>query len=100
MKKFIIALTLILIFAMPAMAYYHHGGGGSRTTFSIWLGPIYPFPYPYYYAPPPPVYVVPVPVAPAPEPNYWYYCPNPQGYYPYVQTCPGGWMKVVPEPRK
>ena len=29
--------------------------------------------------------------------SYWYYCENPQGYYPYVKSCPGGWMKVVPE---
>lgn len=56
-------------------------------------------PYPYY-APPavvvqqPPVYVR----QPQPEePDYWYYCENPRGYYPYVRTCPGGWMKVVPQ---
>ena len=29
--------------------------------------------------------------------NYWYYCPNPQGYYPYVKECQGGWMTVVPQ---
>ena len=28
--------------------------------------------------------------------NYWYYCPNPAGYYPDVQTCPDGWLQVVP----
>jgi Spy/CpxP family protein refolding chaperone len=28
--------------------------------------------------------------------NYWYYCPNPAGYYPDVQTCPEGWLQVVP----
>jgi hypothetical protein len=32
------------------------------------------------------------------EPIYWYYCQNPQGYYPYVKQCPNGWMKVVPSP--
>jgi hypothetical protein len=40
-------------------------------------------------------------VQPAPqpeEPNYWYYCHNPEGYYPYVKKCPSGWMKVVPSP--
>ena len=26
---------------------------------------------------------------------YWYYCPN-LGYYPNVQVCPDGWLKVVP----
>ena len=28
----------------------------------------------------------------------WYYCNNPQGYYPYVRTCPGGWQKVPARP--
>lgn len=31
------------------------------------------------------------------ESDYWYYCQNPEGYYPYVKSCPGGWMKVVPD---
>jgi len=30
------------------------------------------------------------------QPYYWYYCQNPQGYYPYVKSCPGGWMQVIP----
>ena len=30
--------------------------------------------------------------------SYWYYCQNPQGYYPYVQQCPEGWQTVVPAP--
>jgi hypothetical protein len=32
------------------------------------------------------------------EPYYWYYCEGAQAYYPYVQQCPAGWMKVVPTP--
>jgi hypothetical protein len=36
--------------------------------------------------------------APAPKTNYWYYCRNPEGYYPYVRKCPGGWLKVPPQP--
>lgn len=32
------------------------------------------------------------------EPYYWYYCEGAQAYYPYVQQCPNGWMKVVPTP--
>src|SRR2546428_12259210 len=31
-------------------------------------------------------------------PSVWYYCANPQGYYPYVQQCPGGWRPVAPTP--
>jgi hypothetical protein len=67
----------------------------------IWGSPWYPwYPYGYYAAPPaviqeqPPVYVQPQ----QPQENYWYYCQDPQGYYPYVKTCPGGWMKVIPQP--
>ncbi|ODT68707.1 MAG: hypothetical protein ABS69_16520 [Nitrosomonadales bacterium SCN 54-20] len=29
--------------------------------------------------------------------NYWHYCRNPEGYYPYVKNCPGGWLQVVPQ---
>lgn len=56
-----------------------------------WWGP------PAYYGPPvvierqPPVFV-----QPEPQVQYWYYCQSPQGYHPYVQQCPGGWMQVVP----
>jgi hypothetical protein len=59
----------------------------------------------------PPVYVTPSPVivetAPPvyqeqPQPQaaqqYWYYCQDPQGYYPYVQQCPRGWQPVSPTP--
>jgi hypothetical protein len=69
-------------------------------------GPWYPYYYPYYpYYP----YYDPAPaVAAAQQPeqyaesgeqqsDYWYYCQDPQGYYPYVQSCPGGWMQVVPQ---
>jgi hypothetical protein len=46
----------------------------------------------------PPVVVEPQPVyvqQSTPQ-QYWYYCQNPPGYYPYVQQCPGGWLEVVP----
>lgn len=46
-------------------------------------------PWPYWYNSPPPSY--------APS-QYWAYCQNPEGYYPYVQECPGGWVPVVPTP--
>src|SRR5215470_15294259 len=55
-------------------------------------GPYYWEPYPYYYPPPvvvtpPPIYVQPAPQTPSPPPpasTYWYYCEDPQGYYPNV----------------
>ena len=39
--------------------------------------------------------------APAPpnlDPNFWYYCQNPAGYYPYVQAC-SAWQQVTPTPQ-
>jgi hypothetical protein len=89
---------------------YHHGNGNS---YSVWIGggwypgywgpaypryySYYPYYYPYAYAP---GAVAEQPQLSAPaqdQDSYWYYCENPQGYYPYVKSCPGGWMKVVPE---
>ena len=28
--------------------------------------------------------------------NYLYYCRDPGGFYPDAQTCPSGWLQVVP----
>jgi hypothetical protein len=83
----------------------HHGGGDWRG--GIWIGPgwggwgpwwwgppYYPY-YPYYPETPaviqqqPPVYI-------QPEEQYWYFCQEPEGYYPYIKKCPGGWLKVIP----
>jgi hypothetical protein len=78
--------------------------------------PIYPFPtyvgaevvvnapppYPPYDGPP--SYDAPQPygaVPPAPPPQAaasWYYCDNPQGYYPYVQNCSVQWRAVPSAP--
>lgn len=85
--------------------------------YSSWYHPYpyyrpYYYPSPYYYYPPyspviiersPPVYIEqssPVPAqAPQVAPtNYWYYCEASKGYYPYVNACPTGWQKVLPQP--
>ena len=46
-------------------------------------------PWPYWYTYPSPAYA---------QPQYWAYCQNPEGYYPYVQECFGGWVPAVPAP--
>ena len=51
--------------------------------------PVYPYPDPYV---PPQAAIAP----PAPAP-VWYYCNNPQGYYPYVPAC-RHWMAVPANP--
>lgn len=83
---------------------HHHWRGHTGFRF-YWSAPLVfaPWWYPYYGSPYPSAPVAPAPSPPVfkePEPqpqDYWYYCRDPQGYYPYVQKCPGGWMKVVPE---
>lgn len=104
----------------------HRGHGGGHVGLGFYFGaPYYPYyPRPYYpdpyYAYPyyPPVVTVPVPTQPpvyieqgntntqaAPQQapaaqanNYWYHCDKPEGYYPYVKDCPGGWERVDPTP--
>jgi hypothetical protein len=93
----------------PWGVYYHWRGpwgywrgpwGYWRGSIALgpWLWPLYPW-LPYYPG-------VPAVVTQQPsgygqpyqqEPYYWYYCPNPPGYYPYIRSCPGGWMKVEPD---
>lgn len=44
-----------------------------------------------------PVLPPPVPSVAKPQVEYWFYCAQSQAYYPYVNACPAGWMKVVPQ---
>lgn len=48
------------------------------------------------YSPPPPP--LPVSIYANPANQWWYYCTQPAGYYPYVQQCPAGWIQVSPRP--
>ena len=54
--------------------------------------PVYPYPDPYL----PPGAVAPPVTGPglgSPQ-QYWYYCANPAGYYPYVPQCGTAWQGV------
>lgn len=93
---------------------YGYGGHYGHSNYGFYFGaPFYPYPYygfpyqyPYYY--PPAVVTVPVtppvyiqqsqPAAQQNSPGYWYYCSNPEGYYPYIKECPNGWQQVEPKP--
>jgi hypothetical protein len=120
MRKVVAAVLvgLMLLVANPLAVYAGHTrvvvGASISFGYPVHWGP-YPWrapryywgrpvvvlrPHPYYYAAPPiiieqqpPVYVQ----QDEQQADYWYYCQNPAGYYPYVQTCPEGWMKVVPD---
>lgn len=112
-------------YGRPYWGGYRHGAWGGYYGYrpAYWGGYYGWGPYwgpgPYWggvYAPLyPPATIVTVPVSPpvyverqepAPqtgagttlEPGFWYYCRNPQGYYPTVGECPGGWVKVPPRP--
>lgn len=109
------------VYVGPPAVYYRPGPGpywyGPRYYGPRYYGPrVYgPYAYGWPYAYPAPVYVYPpVTVAPAAPPVYverdepaarapleagfWYFCRNPEGYYPTVRECPGGWEKVPPRP--
>jgi hypothetical protein len=64
-------------------------GGG----WYFYPAPVYPYPNPYV----PPTVIV-TPAAPAAPPQYWYYCPNPAGYYPYIAVCPVPWDPIAVPP--
>lgn len=95
---------------------HHHdhiflGIGGFYDPW-FWGGPAlygyrgYGYFTPYYSNPPiaripafPPIYVQQRETIKAqPKTNYWYYCQNPEGYYPTIKECPGGWLQVAPQP--
>ena len=74
----------------------HHGGGFHGRAFigpPIIIGPgYYPYGYSYPYGFSPYDYSYPY----ADSSSYQWYCRDPAGYYPDVQTCPSGWLQVVP----
>ena len=91
--------------------YAGHGYGHVNYGFGVYLGGPWYYPGPYYYAPyyyPPAVaapsypteYVERDSVAAAPQraDPYWYFCPESNTYYPYVNQCAGGWQRVAPRP--
>jgi hypothetical protein len=90
--------------------YYGRAPYAPRYGFLPWYGFVPDYSYGYSYPPtpvivapvPPPVYIQqPQPLPSPPEASgtyYWHYCRDPEGYYPYVRKCPGGWLRVAPQP--
>lgn len=100
-----------LNFGINVGGYYpgFYGSGFYGPSFYGYRSYGYPDPFfnrPFYSYPPtvvvpvtPPVYIQreqPQPVQQ--QTNYWHYCQNPEGYYPYVKSCPDGWLQVAPQP--
>ena len=108
----------ISISAAAHNGHFHHGHfhHGARVGVVIggplwWPGPGYYAPYaPYYdYYPYSPIVTMPAQpsvyieqsqasVSSTAQSAYWYYCDNPEGYYPYIKQCSGQWQKVAPVP--
>jgi hypothetical protein len=103
-------------FGFPGFYWGPGWGYGYYGAYPYYAGyPYYYSSYPYYGADPysysdEPVYGEPAPGAyiqrdmnRPPQGSqggagqYSYYCPDPAGYYPQLQSCPKGWLKVVPE---
>lgn len=83
---------------------YGFGGYGYGYP-SYYYSPWYAYPPTVIVPATPPVYIERQETQPAqsaqpdqPQSNFWYYCRNPDGYYPYVKSCPGGWLPVPPRP--
>lgn len=84
--------------------HWHHGYHGSHwgwwwvvgPSFYFYNGPVYPYPDPYI---PPAVVIESVPIMQNEDaaPDYYYFCENPQGYYPYVPECSTAWIPVPAE---
>jgi hypothetical protein len=115
--KLAFAFFLLLGAGTSGVAWADHFHYGPRVgiVIGVPLGRPWYYPPPYYYYPAPvvaapsapPAYVeqdpvqAPMPAQPQAGSNgsdYWYYCSNPDGYYPYIKQCPGGWQRVVPQP--
>jgi len=103
-----ICASILLAGALASGSAAAHG---VRFGFNFGI-PLFP---PYWYYAPPPVYyysppVVTAPAAPPvyversdtqvapPAEHYWHYCPDTQGYYPYVKECASPWQRVSPRP--
>lgn len=85
-------------FVRPPFFRHHHpfffgGYGSSLSVAGTSAAPSYAYGYEY------PGYVQSAAydqLAQYRQPQYWAYCRNPQGYYPYVSECPAGWLPVTP----
>ena len=125
-SKLLCGLMLLAGISISGSALADHWGHHGHVGVGIYIGgpyhpyyhPYYPYPYygygpyyPYYpYAPPavvvqqPPATYVEQPQAsvapavPTQAANSWYHCDKPDGYYPYIKECPGGWKAVTPSP--
>ena len=84
--------------AWPYAYGYPYPYGYRYYAYPYYAYPYYSYPYydpdPRYVPSEPRVYVERAPQTQSTA--YWYYCTDPAGYYPYVETCSKPWMQVLP----
>ncbi len=128
MKSLTFKLLLLLGSLAASVAWaephhFHHGFHGPRVGIYVDPWPLmyrdigvyrrvdyYPYPvYPQVIVEPaPPVVYMEreVPASstrvlnsqPPEQSNDWYYCHNPEGYYPYIKSCSSSWQRVPAQP--
>jgi hypothetical protein len=87
----------------PGWGYPYYAGYPYYSSYPYYAAYPYYADEPYAYEPGPSTYIqrdmgsAPSSSAPVGENQYSYYCPDPAGYYPQLQSCPKGWLKVVPD---
>jgi hypothetical protein len=98
------------VYVGPGFSYWGPWGSGWGLGYGFPYTYAYPYPAGYPLASFPVVinatpitqtYIQKEPIAeatiqPAPSGNYWYYCTEPAGYFPYVQNCSQPWITVTP----
>ncbi len=107
--RFIVVLLLTMLVAETAWAHGHRHGHHHHAHVGVFIG--VPLAGSWYYRSPnfytyPPVATLPSSPQAYIEQNtpqqeagsWWYYCQNPQGYYPYVKQCTHDWQLVSPQP--
>lgn len=82
--------------------WYHGAHDGRRgwwwivgPSWYFYAAPVYPYPDPYL---PAPMLEMAPPPPPGAPPQYWFYCADPPGYYPYVTWCRSNWRPVPARP--
>ena len=109
MSKSVLSRVGLIGFSLCTLAAVTFAPASAKAHVVVGVGvpfvfPLYPYPYPYaysYYYPyyaTPPVYAQSEPTPIAPQTQSWYYCDNPKGYYPYVNSCTTGWRQVPAHP--
>ncbi|MFA6313755.1 MAG: hypothetical protein WCV99_00795 [Sterolibacterium sp.] len=101
---FLLGSAILYSAIQPRTVYYAPPVTYAPPAYPV-AGVVQPYDVDQVYATAPPISLPPPPQNAAristltmPGSQWWYFCKNPEGYYPYVRECPSGWEKVSPVP--